>query len=451
MTIFVVMITAFITTFTGSALNLSIPDMGRYFGVSAETVGWLVTAYMLTVAAFSVPFGRIADQTGRKRILVIGILLFSVGSAAAVFGFSIWLLIGLRVLQGAGAAMIFSTNTAVLVRAFSPEERGRVLGYSIAANYAGLSAGPVIGGLLNYNLGWRSIFVLTALIGTGTLIVAARKLSKDEKTEKKTAWDLPGNVLYVTMLVLVMYGLSKFSMHPLPLVLVGGGLILGILFVLRERKIQNPVVEVKLFCRSLAYSFSNLAALLNYGSTFAISYLISIYLQTVMGYSSQNAGFILLVQPLLMAILSPFSGRLSDRISPFILASAGMILCSVGLFLFASVTEETRIWLILMALVITGIGFALFSSPNTNAVMACVKEEDYGVASSVLATMRSIGHTLSMVVVTFLVSRYMGNVVLAEAEPALVIKTMHAAFLIFAVACGAGVFLSLKRDTAKKR
>lgn len=451
MTIFVALITAFITTFTGSALNLSIPDMGRYFGVSAETVGWLVTAYMLTVAALSVPFGRIADQTGRKRILVIGILLFSAGSAVAAFGFSMWSLILLRVIQGVGGAMIFSTNTSVLVRAFSPEERGKVLGYSIAANYAGLSAGPVIGGLLNENLGWRSVFALTALIGAGALIVAARKLSKDEKAEKKAAWDLPGSLLYVAMIALAMYGLSKFSMRPLPLVLVSGGLALGILFVLRERKIENPIIEVRMFRRSLAYSFSNLAALLNYGSTFAISYLLSIYLQVVMGYSSQNVGFILLTQPLLMAVLSPFSGQLSDRISPFLLASLGMTLCSAGLFLFALMTEETRIWLVLTALVITGIGFALFSSPNTNAVMACVKEEDYGVATSVLATMRSIGHTLSMVVVTLLMRCYMGGVALTEAKPMLVVKTTHTAFLIFAAACGVGVFLSLKRNTAKKR
>ncbi len=190
-----------------------------------------------------------------------------------------------------------------------------------------------------------------------------------------------------------------------------------------------------------------MAALLNYGATFAISYLMSIYLQVVMGYSSQASGLILIVQPVLMAVLSPYAGRLSDRVSPFKLASFGMALCAAGVLIFAFVGLHTPLWVILAALVVTGIGFAFFSSPNTNAIMACVEQKDYGVASSILATMRSIGHTTSMVVVTLIVSRYMGSKALADAEPQLLIKTMHTAFWIFTVICAVGVFISLKRKS----
>ncbi len=449
--IFVVITTAFITTFTGSALNLSIPDMGHYFQVSASIVGWLVTAYMLTVAALSVPFGRIADLTCRKRILVIGILIFSLSSAAAVFGVSMWMLIALRITQGLGGAMIFSTNTAVLISAFPGEERGKILGYSIASTYVGLSAGPVVGGLLNHNLGWRSIFALTALIGFLVLVIAWKKLPKDNCDNKENEYDIWGNLLYIGMIVLTMYGLSDFRMKPLPIGLVAAGLLLGFLFVRHERKTADPVIQVRIFKSNLAYSFSNIAALLNYGATFAISYLISIYLQVVMGYSSQTAGLILIVQPALMAVLSPYTGRLSDRISPFKLASLGMGLCSASLLIFAFIGLQTSLWVILAALVIAGVGFALFSSPNTNAVMACVEEKDYGVASSILATMRSIGHTSSMVIVTVIVSRYMGEKALADAEPELLIRTMHTAFLIFTAVCAVGVFISLKRKTDGKK
>lgn len=444
-TIFVVITTAFITTFTGSALNLSIPDLGHHFGVSASFVGWLVTAYMLTVAALSVPFGRIADLTCRKRILVIGILIFSLSSLVSVFGISMWMLIILRIIQGLGGAMVFSTNTAVLISAFPGKDRGKVLGYSIASTYVGLSAGPVIGGFLNHNLGWRSIFALTALIGIVVLIIAWSKLPKDDCSHDKANYDVLGNILYIGMIVLTMYGLSEFSMKPVPVALVACGLLLGFLFVRHELKLENPVVQVRIFKSNIAYSFSNLAALLNYGATFAIGYLMSIYLQVVMGYSSQTAGFILIAQPALMAILSPYTGKLSDRISPFKLASFGMALCAAGVLIFAFVGMNTPLWIIIAALVITGIGFAFFSSPNTNAVMACVEPENYGVASSILATMRSIGHTSSMVIVTVIVAKYMGDQALADAEPELLIQTMHTAFLIFAVVCAVGVFISLKR------
>lgn len=446
-TIFVVITTAFITTFTGSALNLSVPDMGHYFHVSASLVGWLVTAYTLAVAALSVPFGRIADLTRRKPILVAGIFIFSLSSAAAVFGVSMWMLIILRIVQGLGGAMIFSTNTAVLISAFPGKDRGKVLGYSIAATYVGLSAGPVVGGFLNYNLGWRSIFALTALIGFAVLVIAAVKLPKDSREEHSADYDIPGNLLFMGMIVLIMYGLSELRMEPVPIAMVLCGLILGILFVRRELRAAEPAVQVRMFKSNLAYSFSNLAALLNYGATFAIGYLLSIYLQVVMGYSSQAAGLILIVQPALMAVLSPYAGRLSDRISPFKLASFGMGLCAAGVLICAFVGMNTPLWVVLAALFITGVGFAFFSSPNTNAVMACVQQKDYGVASSILATMRSIGHTASMVIVTVVVSRYMGSQALAEAEPELLIRTMHTAFLIFTVICAAGVFISLKRKS----
>lgn len=448
-TIFVVITTAFITTFTGSALNLSIPDMGQHFHVSASTVGWLITAYMLTVAALSVPFGRIADLTCRKRILVLGILIFSLSSAGAVFGISMWMLVLLRIIQGLGGAMIFSTNTAVLISAFPGKDRGKVLGYSIASTYVGLSAGPVVGGFLNHQLGWRSIFALTAVIGFIVLIIAWRKLPRAECENRGSSYDISGSLLYVAMIVLTMYGLSELKVQMLPIAMLVCGLVLGVIFVCRELKAKDPVIQVRIFKENIAYSFSNLAALFNYGATFAIGYLMSIYLQVVMGFSSQTAGLILIVQPGLMAVLSPYAGRLSDRVSPFKLASFGMGLCAAGVLICGFVGLHTPLWVVIAALFVTGVGFAFFSSPNTNAVMACVEQQDYGVASSILATMRSIGHTASMVIVTVIVGRYMGDKALADAEPELLIKTMHTAFFIFTGICAAGVFISLKRKGSK--
>ena len=448
-TIMVVVITAFITTFTGSALNLSIPSMGSEFHASATAVGWIITGYILAAAVLSVPFGRLADLTGRKRILVVGILIFALCSGGAAFVQSMSMLLLLRVIQGIGAAMIFSTNTAVLICAFSPEKRGKVLGYSIASTYIGLSAGPVVGGALNHYLGWRSIFLLTFLISAVVFVIAAKKLPENAVEKNGQGMDFLGNVLYVLMLILIMFGLSTVSTLPYAKYLVGVGIILFVLFILHELRTKSPIVEVRLFAHNIGYSFSNLAALMNYGATFALGYLLSIYLQLVMGFSSQISGLILISQPLMMAILSPYAGRLSDRISPFKLASFGMGLCTLGLFSFIFISENYPFPLIIANLLVVGIGFAFFSSPNTNAVMACVEKKDYGVASSILATMRSIGHSSSMAIVTFIFASQMGKVTLGEAEPKLLVETMHLSFIVFTCICAVGVFISLKRKAQK--
>ena len=319
----VVVITAFITTFTGSALNLSIPDIGSQFGASAGRMGWLVSGYTLSVAAFSVPFGRLADITSRRNVLIAGIALFVACCIAALLSGSMAMLLISRVTQGIGAAMIFSTNTAVLISAFPGEQRGRALGYSLASTYVGLSAGPVIGGALNHNFGWRSIFVFIGILGVVALAAALMKLPAEKRTEPhapgagRRSFDAAGNVIYMISIFLLMYGLSEAGNGAVYIAVAAAGAAAGIIFVSHEMKSADPVVDIRLFRENKGYAFSNLSAMLNYGATFAISYLISIYLQVVMGYSSQTAGLIMIFQPLIMALLSPVAGRLSDRFSPF--------------------------------------------------------------------------------------------------------------------------------------
>ena len=444
-TIFVIAITSFIATFMGSAMNLSIPAMGAEFRVSASTIGWVITVYMLTVAVFSVPFGRLADMTRKKLIYLPGLLMFSMTSLLSAFAWNFNVLIVLRVLQGISGSMIFSTGTAILISAFPGSERGRVLGYSTAATYIGLSVGPVAGGFLNHYLGWRSIFVLTCIISGIVFLIALKMLPKGEKSPHKPSFDILGNVLYITMITAIMYGFTEMAASKFAVALIAAGFLLAFCFVKHELRNENPVIQVRLFTGNIAYTFSNLAALLNYGATFAIGYLLSIYFQVVMGYSSQTAGLILISQPVVMAFLSPYAGRLSDRVSPYILASIGMGLCATGVAFFIFIDAGYPLWQIIVALIITGTGFGLFSSPNTNAVMACVEAKDYGVAASILATMRSLGHTSSMAIVTLIVSMYMGSSALADAKPKLLIETIHTSFIVFFVICVIGVFISAKR------
>jgi EmrB/QacA subfamily drug resistance transporter len=437
--------TAFISTFMGSALNLSIPDMGQHFGVSAALVGWVVTAYMLAVAAMSVPMGKIADTYGRKPILIWGVFAFSLTGLLAVFAWNIWAMILFRIAQGIAGAMIFSTNTAILISAFPPEERGKVLGKMTASTYMGLSVGPVVGGILNHYFGWQSIFVISSVVGFVAFTTAFRRLPRNEVHELGTMLDRTGMAYYVIMIVLTLYGLSNISTVEYAWALVLAGLSAGVLFVRRELRIQCPMLQLRIFLHNRVFTYSSVATLLNYGATFAVGYLLSIYLQLVAGYTSQTAGLILVCQPIVMALFSPYAGRLSDRVSPHKIASVGMAICAVNLLLFAFIDERTPLWMIIGGLIFIGVGFAIFSSPNTNAVMACVDRQDYSVASSILATMRSVGHSSSMAIVTVVIGAYMGSVGMADATVGQLVETMHTSFGIFTVLCMIGIPLSWSR------
>lgn len=436
---------AFLTTFMSSALNLSVPNLETEFDVGAALIGWVVTTYTLAVAAMSVLFGKVADIKGRRGVFLTGIAGFIAASLLCAASVNIWMLLALRAAQGLFAAMIFATNNAILIGAYPASQRGRVLGCSTAATYVGLSLGPVAGGFLNHYFNWRAIFLVAAVFSAAVLFIAIKGIPKKALSDTSMDFDVWGNVLYVACIVVTLYGLTNLSLMKYGWVILLCGLLLGAVFVMVEQRQSDPVIRISMFTRDAAFTLSNLAALLNYGATYAIGYLMSIYLQVIMGFSSQTAGLILIAQPVMQALFSPMMGKLSDKIAPYKLASLGMGFCAAGLVMFCFVGLSTPLWFILLALIFSGFGFALFSSPNTNAVMSCVDKEDYSVANSILATMRTVGHTSSMAVVTIVVGFTMGNTALDAAEPADLVNTMHTAFIVFVVLCAAGVFMSMKR------
>ena len=426
--VLVAVVTAFITTFMGSALNLSVPAMEEEFQVGAAEVNGIITIYMLTCAALAVPFGKIADRADKKQILRIGIFIFSLASGGAIFSLTMKALLFFRLLQGVGASMIFSTNIAVLTESVPAGERGKMLGYVAGANYMGLSAGPVLGGLLNYHFGWKAVFLVTAFVSALTFFLSVRKLSGEKEKDgffSPPPLDGKGCFFYVISLMLILYGLSSTAEPLLGFSLLFLGAIAGICFVLTEKRAEEPVLNFRLFRRNPAYLCSNIAALINYGVNFAVSYLLSVYLQVIMDYSSRQAGFLLIISPAVQAVLSPWMGKLSDKYSPHILSAAGMAFCSTALFLYGFLLEIGILPLLILALFITGIGFAMFSTPNTNAVMSAVKKENYGIAASLLSTARSLGHTLSMAAITAVVSLSVGKESMAEVSPALSVRRWH--------------------------
>jgi MFS family permease len=221
--------------------------------------------------------------------------------------------------------------------------------------------------------------------------------------------------------------------------------------VLVESKTSFPLINIRLFLRNTVFAFSNLAAMINYSATFAIGFLVSLYLQLVRGYPPHTAGFILLAQPIIMALFSSFAGSLSDRIEPRFVASFGMLLNALGLFIFVFIGSSTPVWIIVANLALIGFGFALFSSPNTNAIMGSVDERFYGIASSTVSTMRMMGMATSMAVVTLVMAIFAGDAGLDAIDPLLLLKSFKIAFAVFAVLCVSGVFASFARGTMMSR
>lgn len=444
-TLYVAAMAAFLTPFMGSAINLAIPSIGHEFNSTAFMLSWVATGYILASAAFLLPVGRLADIVGRKRIFVFGISGFVITSILCGLAWSIQALIAFRALQGIASAMIFGTSMAMLTSVFPPQERGKVLGINVASVYIGLSLGPVLGGMLNYNLGWQSIFYLTALIALLAVILTVTRLKVDWAGAKGEQYDFTGAILYTPGLLFLMYGISSIAELDWAKYLLGLGLAMLVVFVVYETKIKYPLLNVKLLGRNVTFAFSNLAALINYSATFGVSFLMSLYLQVVMGFNSQAAGLVMLSQPVIMALLSPFAGNISDRVQPRIVASLGMGLTTLAIFIFCFLSANTPLWLIIINLIILGAGFGLFSSPNTNAVMGSVEKRFYGVASSTIGTMRLVGQAISMAIVTLLITFYVGSVEFSQASPELLIKGTRIAFIVFTVFCFGGVFASLAR------
>ncbi|MFO7620147.1 MAG: MFS transporter [Bacteroidales bacterium] len=436
---------AFLTPFLGSAINLALPAIGRDFNASAVELGWIPGSFILSSAIFLLPFGRVADIVGRKKIFTAGIILFTFSTFLIIFSWDIKSLLFLRVMQGISSAMIFGTSLAILTSVFGPGERGRAMGINITAVYSGLSGGPVIGGLLTQYFGWRSIFAFLVPLGIISIWLIFKKIRTEWADAKGEKFDWRGSVIYGVSLASFMYGFSKLPSTSGWVFLVSG-VLLGLLFVFFEMRVPNPVFDIRLMLRNRVFAFSGIAALIHYSATSATGFFISLYLQYLKGFDAQTAGFIMISQPVLMALLSPLAGRLSDKFNPGIIASSGMALTSAGLILLCFVNGDTSIVMIVPLLAMMGIGFALFSSPNSNAIMSSVDKKHYGIASGVVGTMRMVGQMLSMGIAMMILALFIGRQAITPVTYPGFLTGMRTGFIIFSGLCILGIFASLARN-----
>jgi EmrB/QacA subfamily drug resistance transporter len=444
----IAVLAGFLTPFDLSAVNIALPTIAGEFFMDAVSLSWVATAYLLGSAVFLVPFGRIADIHGRKKIFSAGLMVFTFASFAMIF--SAWpaMIILLRVVQGIGAALIFGTAVAILTSVTPPRERGKALGIYTTAVYLGLSMGPFLGGFLVTSFGWRSIFAINVPLGILILAIIRTKLEGEWADARGESFDLSGALLYGLALVCVMYGFSLLPDVSGILLAVTGTLVLAA-FVWWEYRTPSPLINLSLFLKNRVFAFSNLAALINYSATFSVTFFLSFYLQYIKGYSPALAGTILVTQPVVQALFSSSAGRLSDRIEPGRIASVGMALTACGLFLLSLLSADTALAYLIGTLVLLGLGFAFFSSPNTNAVMSSVTKPYYGVASGTLGTMRLVGQMLSMGIAMVIISLLIGRIMITPEVADQLLMSIRIGFTCFALLCCCGIFFSLVRGTVR--
>ena len=442
-----VCLASFATPFISSGVQIALPLIAAAFGVPATLLGWVPTAFLLPYAVFLLPFGKTADMFGRRRYFLMGIAIMGTGLICAGLTPSFGFLMAGMAIAGFGSAMTFATALPLLTTNYPLRERGKIIGINTAVVYVSLAAGPFFGGIITGFLGWRALFLVTAPFILAALAVGYSVIPKDLSAAKR-AFDYPGTIIYGVSLILLIGGASRLpALWAAGIALTGACGLAG--FFLWEARADDPIFPVRLLRGNRAFTYSNIAALINYSSTYAVTFLLSLYLQYVRALTPQTAGTILLAQPVLMAITSPLAGRLSDRTEPRILATAGMAIVTACLFLLSFIGKDTPFYLIIAVLVILGLGYGIFSPPNMNSIMSSVGNAQAGIASATAATMRVLGQNLSMAIAMIAFSFVIGTVVITPDRTGELLTATHYAFVAFGILCAAGVWFSAVRGNIR--
>ena len=441
-----VTIATFLNPFTGTAINLALPAIGAEFSADATTLAWVSSVYLLSSVIFLLPAGKLGDSRGKVTVFMAGIVVYTAGSIITIFTPTIGTLLAFRFLQGIGGAMIYANSVALITHLYPPGERGYAIGLNITAVYAALSLGPFLGGILTQFFGWRSIFIVTALLAVPVLFYAG-KFPAFLNDRHREDFDVPGLVLSSALILCLFLGLASAT-TPAGKALLAASFVLGAAFYRVERRHPSPLLPVPLLASNRVFASSNAAALINYSATYAVGFLLSLYLQYIRGYEPAAAGTLLLVQPVVQIFIAPVAGRLSDRIRPGLIAAGGLAVSAACLFGLGTLSETTPVTVIVALLAFLGLGVGLFSSPNTTAVMGSVDKRNYGSASAMVAMMRSLGMMMSMGMVLVVFAVIMGSTVVTPAIFPEFLVSVRLIFLAFAVLSVFGVFLSLRKNDA---
>lgn len=431
-------------------INVALPAIQKEMELSPVSMAWVSLSTMLVMAMFSAPIARFADLVGRRKVTIFGLWMTIIASAGCAVATDFWVLIFFRALTGLGLVSFFTTMTTMVTAAYPPKDRGRVLGLTISSVYIGLTLGPILTGYLVQYWGWPGLFWFT-VIGMLPPMYLIYQVRPDEVVASGEKLDKSGAALWIVSVALVFSGLASLG-ELFALALLIPGLALMVLFAVLASRSKNPILDMRLFFDSRRFSFSSLAAYISYLSSTSVGFLLSLYFQYSRGLSPVEAGLFLIPQPIVQALLTPVSGRLSDRYDAGKLASGGMLVIMTCILVFAiRLSMDTTTILLVATLGMTGAGFAFFSAPNSNAIMSAVPRERLGQASGVITVTRLFGQISSIALITLVFHYVIGPGKITVDKYPSFITASKICFYIFAPLCFTGILASLARGRGDRR
>lgn len=433
---------SFLAPFMVSSLIVAIPTIGREFSMSAVVMSQLATAFFLAASMFLVPFGRAADILGVKRVFTSGIYVYFFSALLAALATGSAVLIAARFLTGIGAAMIFGTSFALLSLSLPERERGWALGINISASLLGFALGFQVGGLLTYYFSWRGFFLLTLPIDLLVIALLRFKLPGECALSRGQKLDLPGSVLIIATLFMIVTGFSELPSIRGILSLIAG-LVLFAAFIIWERHTPSPIIDLRLFSKSLPFAMSNGAVLAYNAGSFGVIFLFSLYLQYIQGFDPRQVGLVFLVFTLIMAALVGYAGQLSDRFRPYHISAAGVLITLFGMLSLTLLDTTTPLPMALIGFLLMIVGGALFPPPMVKIVLSCISREMYGLGGSLVETMRLLGNTVSMAITAVLFTLYLGGMAIQPENYPLLLASMRSIFMIFFVLLTVSLILAV--------
>ena len=439
--VFVSFITSFFAVFLSAGIVLGVPSIANEFGMNNVVQNWIPTIALLVVAVFTLPAGQISGKYGVKKSLIIGVLIFIFASVGACLSFTTEVFLFFRVIQGIGMAFLNVSAMAMVVQAINPQNRGKALGFTVTGIYLAGSLSPVLCGFLVYNFGWRAMFYFVIPFLVLCLILMILKIPGEWKTYENDKIDSVGYLIYGIGILLFIYGFTNL-MNTVGWVCVIIGLGLLVIFGYYELNVESPAFNMRLF-KNMKFTSSNIAALCSYLAIAAITTILNYHFQYVRNWDAQLTGLMLIITPIIMAIIAPNSGKLSDKIHPQKLAAFGMSIATVTLLILLFLDANTPIYLIVVAMILQGIGMGLFTSPNTNAIMSSVPPKETPNASAAQSAMRTIGQTMSLGLLTLVFAWIMGSLKLSTEHADLIVQCSQILCLICTIVCIVAIFASL--------
>jgi EmrB/QacA subfamily drug resistance transporter len=421
----------FMTALDGSVVNTILPILKQSFSSNIASIEWVVTIYLLILSSLMLSFGRLGDMRGHKLVYILGFIIFLISSASCGLAPSVNWLILFRSIQAFGGAMLAANSPAILTHSFPSAQRGQALGLQSTMTYLGLTVGPSLGGWIAYYFNWRVVFYINVPVALLAITLSLRFISpvRPEKTAER--FDLYGALLFMTGLIFLLFGLNQgHSLGWVSLPILASlciSIVLLASFLVVEKRSTYPMLDLRLFSK-WQFSASVVSAILNYLCIYSILFLTPFYLIQARGDNASQAGVLLTAMPIVMAIVAPLSGTISDRIGTRYLAGLGMAALAIGLFLMSRLGSSSSNLQIAYSLGIAGFGTGTFISPNTSALMGAAPRNRQGIASGILATSRSFGMVLGVGLAGAILTTYMSH--FTETQSAILLEGIHVTFLV---------------------